>query len=257
MKKSLMLCGLLLALTASMASAAAGVNLRWTDCFADAGLTNKTFACTSNAGQSTMVGSFELGADLLQSSGIEVVLDVATAGATLPAWWQFKNAGACRQTALSMSTAYNNLPASTTCLDWSNGSAAGGVAAYQLASAGANTARVIGGLAESAPLSDFTAGQEYYAFTCAITNVKTVGTGACAGCSTPACIVFNSIKCATNPVAGEPSRDVVVSGPTNGTDSNFVTWQGGAGVSSSRGNGCPLATPTHNTTWSSVKSMYR
>ena len=27
-----------------------------------------------------------------------------------------------------------------------------------------------------------------------IDNLKTVGTGSCAGCSTPACIVLNSIK---------------------------------------------------------------
>jgi hypothetical protein len=257
MKKVTLLCGMLLALTASIASAAPGVNLRWSNCFGDAGTVNKNFACNSNAGQSTLVGSFELGADLLQSSGIEVVMDVATAGSALPPWWQFKNPATCRQTAISMSTAYNSLPASTTCQDWSNNSAAGGVAAYTIGLNGPNTARILGGLAEAAPLSDLSAGVEYYAFTCAITNVKTVGTGSCTGCATAACIVFNSIKCATNPVIGEPSRDVTVSGATNGSDSNFATWQGGAGITVGIKQGCPQAVPTHNTTWSQVKTLYR
>ena len=32
---------------------------------------------------------------------------------------------------------------------------------------------------------------------------------------------------------------------------NFVTWQGGGGTN------CPAATPTRNSTWGSVKSLYR
>src|SRR5882672_5689194 len=93
--KKFLLCGLLLAMTAS-ASAAAGLNLRWNACFGDAGANNKISACTSNAGSQFMVGSFVLPSDLPGVSGIEIVIDVATAGSTLPAWWSFKNVGSCR-----------------------------------------------------------------------------------------------------------------------------------------------------------------
>jgi hypothetical protein len=256
MKKSLMLCGLLLALTASMASAAGGVNLRWNVCFGDGGTANRTFACTSNAGAEALIGSFELGADLTQVSGLEIVIDIATAGATLPAWWEFKNVGTCRSASLGMAGAIGTL--GPNCIDWSQGAPAGGLAAYNIGTgAGANTARIIGGIAQGLPLSDLVAGQEYFAFNTSINHAKTVGTGSCAGCSLGACIVLNSIKAATPPTAGQPSRDVTISGPTNGTDSNFATWQGGGGISSGRGTGCPAATPTHKTTWQQVKTLYR
>ncbi|MEY4374897.1 MAG: hypothetical protein RL760_1064, partial [Candidatus Eisenbacteria bacterium] len=39
--------------------------------------------------------------------------------------------------------------------------------------------------------------------------------------------------------------------------SNVVTWQGGAGVSSTLGGGCPAAVPTRNSSWTGVKSLYR
>ena len=256
MKKSLMLCGLLLALTTSIVSAAPGTNLRWNACFGDAGLTNKNSTCLVNTGSNALVGSFEIG-NLPQVSGIELVIDIATASATLPAWWEFKNALTCRTASLTMNATIS--AAAVVCVDWAGGAAAGGLAAYnQGGLAGANTARVIAGFAVAATsIADLFAGTEYFAFNMNINNLKTVGTPSCAGCLTPACIVFNSCKAATPPVAGQPSRDVTVSGPTNGTDSHFVTWQGGVGATSARGQGCPAATPTHNATWGSVKSLYR
>jgi hypothetical protein len=201
------------------------------------------------------MGSFQLGADLADVSGLEIVVDVATASASLPAWWAFKNVGTCRQASLGMGSALSANAAN--CADWSNGAPAGGLAAYNIGSAGPNTARIIGGIAEALPLSQLVAGQEYFGFNISINNAKTVGTGSCAGCSVPACIILNSILCATPPVVGQPSRDTKVFGATNGTDSNFATWQGGGGVSVGGTTGCPQAVPTHNTTWSSVKSLYR
>jgi hypothetical protein len=259
MKKSLMLCGLLLALTASIASAAPGTNLRWLACFGDAGAANRNFACNLNTGTEALVGGFELGADLTGTTGIEIVVDVATAGSTLPAWWVFSGVGGCRVATPPILVMNPTISVSASaCADWAGGAAAGGLAAYQIGTAGPNTARMIGGFAVAAAnAANLTGGQEYFGFNALISHAKTVGTGACAGCNIAACIVLNSIKCATPPVAGQPSRDVTVSGPTNGTDSNFCTWQGGAGVNSGRGTGCPAATPTQKTTWQQVKSLYR
>src|SRR5438874_5667832 len=114
MKKVTLLCGMLLALTASIASAAPGVNLKWNDCFGDGGATSRAFACSNNTGvgalpatgtKNKLEASFELGADLATVSGLEIVIDVATASAALPAWWQFKNTGACRQGSLGAGNA--------------------------------------------------------------------------------------------------------------------------------------------------------
>src|SRR5262245_34544831 len=220
MKRVTLLCGLLLALTAGVAAAAPGVNLRWSACAGDAGAINKTFACNSNtAANNLLVGSFELGADILQSSGQEIVVDLASAGASLPAWWGFKNAGTCRQGSLTMNTVIS--ATAVNCADWALGAAVGGIGAYNIGERGPNTARIK--LAIAVPGTsrvDLFGGQEYYSFNLIINNAKTVGTGACAGCSTPVCIVFNSIKCTTQ----VPANDRTISGAANGFDSDFATW---------------------------------
>lgn len=252
MKKVTLLCGMLLALTAGVAAAAPGVNLKWQACFGDGGVTNRNFVCNTNTGTSNiLVGSFELGADILAASGNEVVIDIATAGA-LPPWWAFKNAGTCRQNSLSMN--FSAPGTAVVCTDWAAGQSAGGIGAYNIGIAGPNTARIVAAIAVPASaLADLFAGQEYFSNNVVINNAKTVGTGSCAGCTVPACIVFNSCKVTTQIAA----NDRTVSGPTNGTDSNYATWQGGAGATSPRGTGCGQATPTRNSTWGSVKSLYR
>ncbi len=244
-------CLVMLVVSASAAFAAPGVNLRWNACYGDGGVLNRTFACNTNTGSNTLVGSFEMGADLHNVSGLEIVVDLASAGATLPAWWQFHNAGTCRTSALNVSgvapiTAVN-------CVDWANGFAAGGLAAYNIGQNGANTARLIAAFAvPSANLQDLFAGQEYFAFNAAINNTKTVGTGSCAGCSTPVCLVLNSIRVVT-----ATTGSVTLSGPANGFDSDFAAWQGGVGVVVGSRTGCPQATRVTNRTWGLVKTLYR
>ena len=259
MKRVTLLCGLLLALTATVAAAGPGVGLRWNSCIGDAGAINKNFACNSNNGTNQLVGTFELGADLPGVVGTEIVIDIASGGATLPAWWQFRNAGTCRQAALTMNAVNSAL--AVNCSDWASGGQSGGIGAYNVGTRGPNTSRVVAALAVAASgAADLTPGQEYFSFNMLITNVKTVGTGNCAGCSTPVCIVFNSINVVPPVALGD---GVKLSGPSNGTDSNFATWQGGAGVVvppgpwTGGGTGCPAATPTTNKTWGQVKTLYR
>src|SRR5207245_249894 len=70
MKKANLLCAALLAISATVASAAAGVNIRWDNCFGEGtGAPNKSFACDVNTGSSRLVFSFVLGGDLLQVDG--------------------------------------------------------------------------------------------------------------------------------------------------------------------------------------------
>ena len=249
MKKVTLLCALLLATSATVA-AASGVGLRWSNCLANGGAINQNFACNTNSGsQPNLVGSFALGADLPSVSGNEVVIDLAAADATLPAWWNVKNAGSCRG---SLAMTMNFIGGGANCPNWGGGAAAGGIGAYNVGARGPNTARIVAALAVAPDgLQDLTGGQEYFSFNIAISNAKTVN--GCAGCSTAVCIVFNSINITTPVLA----NNVLLSGPANGTDGNYCTWQGGAGVVTGGGSGCPQATPTRNKTWSQVKSLYR
>ena len=252
MKKVTLLCGLLLALSASVA-AAAGVGIRWQGCLSDGAAINRNFACNSNSGSNILVGTFQTGAAGLASvSGNEVVIDLASASNPLPAWWQMKNAGTCRQAALTMNFVAPG--SAVNCADWALGAAAGGIGAYNIGLRGPNTARIVAALAVAPDnLQDLVSGQEYFSFNVSITNIKSTGTGNCAGCTDAVCIVFNSLNL-TTPVL---QNNVLLTGPENGTDGNFCTWQGGLGVVTPGGSGCPQATPTQNKTWSQVKALYR
>lgn len=260
MKKAILLCGMLLAVSATVASAA-GVNMRWTRCFGEGtGTLNKTFACTSNTGSNLLVSSFIMDTDLPQVSGLEFVIDLASQSANLDQWWQFKNAGTCRSTALNCNGTPNG--ADVVCQDWGAGVETTALAAYAVGSAipgdafaTPNRARIIAVSAvPPSALVDLTGGTEYFAFNTTISNVKTVGTGACGGCADPVCLVLSSIKVAT-PCGAACDRKL--SGPSNGTDSNFCEWQGGGSPASNKGIGCPGATPNKSKTWGEVKSLYR
>lgn len=245
MRRLLLLGISLIALVGSSAHAAPGVNLRWTNCFGDGGAFNRNFACNTNTGNNLLVGSFVLGQPVPQASGNQMFVDLAAASATLPNWWQFRVAGTCRETSLSINSVVP--PAAVVCVDWANAQAGIAVASYTMGFNGPATARVamVSAVIASAAVN-LVANQEYFSFNLVINNAKTVGTGSCAGCTIPVCLRLASLK-VTTPT---PANDVTLSAPTNGTDSNFVTWQSG-------GAACLAATLTRQETWGAVKSLYR
>lgn len=81
-----------------------------------------------------------------------------------------------------------------------------------------------------------------------ISHVKTTGLGACSGCGTPVCIVFNSLTVYDYPPFGGVRAYV-----PNPLQRNFVTWQGGTSGMAI----CPAATPARNRTWGVLKTLYR
>jgi hypothetical protein len=189
-----------------------------------------------------------------QVVGTEIVLQLAADSPTLPAWWQLTNTGSCRQSALSAPSFAD--PSNSVCVDWAADQALNAIGAYCTvdhpcigAPPGANTAviKVINAVPPYAA-QDLEAAVEYYDFTLNISNQKTIGTGSCAGCNVPVCIVLNSI----NVVAQGNAEQRFISTST-APGSNFVTWQGGGGGIT----GCPAATPTRRSTWGAVKTLYR
>lgn len=243
--RGLSLCVIAMIVVGSSAHAAPGVNMRWTSCFGDGGAFNRNFACNTNTGTNTLVGSFVLGQPVAPVSSNEMVIDLAASSPTLPSWWAFRNSGTCRQSSLSINSVAN--PSWVACVDWANEMAGIAVATYTIGFHGPATTRVTMVSAPPAPYPSLVAGQEYFSFNLNINNQKTVGTGACAGCTVPICARLASIKLVTPTT---PVNDVLLSGPTNGTDSDFVTWQNGAAA-------CLAATPARRETWGAVKSLYR
>jgi len=244
---------LALTLVPGRVHAAQGVTLAWNHCLSSgAGVQNRAFACDTNVGSNTLVGTFQVNTNFEHMIGSEIVLELATASASLPAWWDLFNVGSCRPTSLIVNSTAD--PGDLTCPDWSSGQMFVGIGAY-CGSAGtcvdhpsdANKVRIK--LVE-AVASEFATtlvgGQDYFAFNLVIQNQKTVGAGACSGCSTPACIVLNSINVVA--MGSLAHRSITVPSVPGG---NYVTWQGGGGTN------CPAATPTRNSTWGAVKSLYR
>jgi hypothetical protein len=159
----------------------------------------------------------------------------------LPDWWRYKIIGACRQTALSI--AAQDGP---NCPDLFAGQASMNIAAYQLGLQGANAARILSvNAVPQAAVVDLLGGQEYGIAQWTITNVKTAGNGACAGCLAPGCIVFNSANLTTESGANDTKLTQAM-----GPGTNYAMWQGG-------GYGCPFVVPVRTVTWSAVKSLYR
>lgn len=245
-----------LLLTASSAMAA-GVNLRWTNCFGDAGTQNKVSACASTLGSAgTLVGSFELAtaitgdgtpANIGGVTGIEGILDLIAAGGALPAWWDYSAPGGtvgCRGNAMALNATISG--AAVNCFDWAGGQAAGGLAAYNDTGSPAGIPghrRIKLGFAVATAV-DVPAAAEMFGFNIVISNAKTTGAGACTGCATNVCIVLNSVNVVPGILAG------VLLGSGTAPGSNIATWQASVAGDCS-------GVPTKNATWSQVKSLYR
>ena len=234
-------------------TASPGVALRWNQCYGDGGNLNRTFACNSNTFAHTLVGSFSLAHDALAHWGNEFVLYLAAARTQFPAWWDLKNPDSCRPSSLTIEFGD---PTAVSCPDWASGQASGAITSYLIGHRGPNTARITAASATRITTLDTkSAGEEYFSFRLRITNAKTVGAGACGGCDVPVCFVLQSIKYITNGTG--PYADQLLTGPLNGTDSHFATWQGGGVPTTPGGTGCPAATPTRRGRWGSVKALYR
>jgi hypothetical protein len=246
MKKTVILCGVLLAMSASLASAA-GINLAWNNCVGGGGVHDMTFNCATNSAVSahTFVASFRAPAGISAYVSNQALVELQSNTSPLPLWWQIKGTGQCRTGAASADANFATGPFG--CTDLWTGTASGSLAAFNVGFGGPNRGRMslvfAVGSASAAALNPE---EEYYAFKVLILNTKTVGTGSCAGCLDGVCIVCTSLT-VVQP-NGTPNGNIELKNPA---ESNFVTWNGPTVET------CTGATPTKNTTWGSIKSLYR
>ena len=208
------------------------------------GWRHRNFACNTNAGVHTLVGSFYAPCCVTAASGVQSVLDVQTATPRLAAWWAM-GAGQCREGSLAASFDFTNGPFN--CLDYWQGGASGAVAMTPLSS---NRARiqVEAALPTGSPLiTSIDEGDEVYSFKILIDSANSAGLGACGGCQASATICLDLIRILQP--AGTPGGDQLITLPGV---RNWVTWQGLNGPDP----GCGVV-PTRATTWGSIKSLYR
>ena len=249
--RSALLVGLGL-LAAMPAQAARGLNLSWSRCHGEGvGTQNRSFACDTNDGSEVLVASFVLDQPIAQVNGNEAMIHLISQDDPLPAWWDMRHAGSCRQASLSFNTAED--ANDVVCTDWAQGGSVGGINSYSINPPFTNIdpsltsrCRVISIALAVAPdnLQDLQPDIEYFSFNLVIDHAKTVGTGACGGCSGAVCLVFNSLN-VTTPVLGNGAY--FYGGTTPGSD--MAHWQG-------TGADC-LLVPVKSKTWGEVKAMYR
>ena len=252
MRAPLLACSLLL--FAATNASASGTHIRWNACYGDGGATNRLFACDANTGSEQLACTFMLSSPVAGVVQTDAIVRFSFAGTTLPAWWQFRTPGSCRTASLAAST----LPpaGASSCIDWADG-ARDGLLTYAITTLGPNTTQ-LELLSPVTPVTayDLVAGQEYLELTAVINHQKTVGAGACGGCTLGGCMGFVAVKLIRTP----PLDDVIIA-PDVLLD-QVVTWQGGEGIAIPNFLGtnwtyCPGATPVRNHTWSGVKAMYR
>jgi len=250
----------LLAFSAALAHAQGGVNLAWNNCLGVGTATdNINYACDGSRNGVPFKGvfSFTSPATMDFFVGIQGVLDFRTDQATLPDWWKL-GVGDCRDGNFFYPGSFTGV-GNTTCTNPWAGANNGGGFAYYYQNKGNDpltpTPWVGYGRIKIAFARDtekhLDSGAQYLAgvFTLDTNGDIDVGSGVCAGCALPACLVMNQIE--LYQVSLSPPQDVFVI--SNAATRQYITWQGG----NVGGTGCPLEVPSRNVTWGSIKALYR
>jgi hypothetical protein len=243
MKKTLLFTTVLLALTVSVAAAAGGFNLTWGSiCYTESPVPSLVFACATNTGTAgILTTSFAIDAEMTDLVGIEWAIDGQSDTPTLPDWWQVSIAPSadCRAGKATFNSNYTAVE-SATCVDWTAGA---GFNAPNYTWTGNRVHITLGTAIDASGPYDAVAGQEYYSGGVTILNSKTVGTGACTGCSTGMVFAQNHFTAAG--LAGR--RDDFETTLTGGNQ--CLSWNNASTL-------CEIV-PVRATTWGQIKSLYR
>jgi hypothetical protein len=234
------LCAILATGLCASAANADGLNFAWQNCYPEGGTVNRASTCTANLGSAGIaIASFQLTqpTDLV---GFEATLLVQVESASLPPWWHFFNAGSCRQTGLTLSTAFGSYP-NLNCHDPWSGGASGGIVSYQIAPGGVANAGRIGAFSAIPTSNAILASREYYVFALGISNA---GTSACPGCATPATLVLQDLRIDSSVGGGFVYNHI-----TTPLQNQCITWQGASNICATE------ARP--NPSWGQIKSLYR
>jgi hypothetical protein len=234
---------LLLGLLAGPA-AAAGLSLGWLDCRAGggSGAGNLNYPCPD-------VGLFDqllfpglvLAAPVDSVISVELVIDVDVADVALPPWWHMEPGG-CRAGGWTA-----DAQTASACVDPWDGTGVADVQGWLPGQPGGSDRHgrlLIAAATAPGTLAAFAADTSY---SLARARLRPANPSGCVGCTTPACLVFNSVIIRRLP--GSSVEEVFISGPEQ-PGLERVVWQGGTGAD------CD-AVPVRRSTWGAVKSLYR
>lgn len=239
-----------------VAPARAGINLSWDDC-GTAGAQRQEFACNTNTGVPfRLIGSIVPYQTVGAVVGASAQINVFGTQAQLPDWWKFGSTACRGSTALSVSFDFQS-DGPYTCTDpWLT--RARGMMTYEVMNATDARIRISAAMPEGETFA-FESGTEYYVFRINLGRSRTTGTGSCAGCSMPACLLLDNIQLFQHPSQQNDPWDSV---PAN---SNVASWHGAYIFiwddfeNGRSGIGCAPDQPTQGarSTWGAVKSLYR
>ena len=254
-------------LAAPSSALAADIRLAWNNCDGAGGLHEIAFDCNTNSNTQahTLVASFTAPPGITAYISNQATILVRPQTAVLPDWWQMNASGQCRSIGGAVASAdFTTGPFG--CTDVWGGLASAGFGFTNVVDQRPGWARMVVGAGSSigntVPLIE---GQEYYAFKVVILNNKTVGTGSCAGCSTPVALVLQDIL-VVQP-SGTPGGNVDLgTRPGEISDRSVAGWQCPAAVQVYCGDthiGCYVSdlaptcsTPTQRSTWGMIKAIY-
>jgi hypothetical protein len=248
MKKILLLTGVLLALTASFASAAPGLDMAWGGCpLTPSNPSDITVDCGDDGALNFFYLAFKAPAGITQLVAETFILDVQTTDPVLPDWWHLE-AGGCRDGSFAFSST-RNFVSTTLCKDYWGTTAQAGNTTWYPGVTNAARSRLIGFFARgTASAGLLTPDVEYFVGSGFIdSNHATPVNGLCNGCILASSMTFNYLLL-QQPAAGTTSPnagDFVIEAANQ---RRTISTQGGI-------PGDP--TPTRRATWGQVKSLYR
>jgi hypothetical protein len=243
-------------LVGTAAAHANEVQITWTDCVEDGGVSNLTFACDTNSGSRAFQTAVKLTSDMLDVVSTELRIDIIGASpAPLPEWWDLRHDATFQHTACRPLGTVEALTISAfdgpSCPDLFALEGSMNIAYFvPPAHHYRGGARILAlnavPSASAVPLvlANHPAGNGTWntgRFT--IHNQNTLGTPSCAGCTEPVCILFTSVHIITADNLGNR----VIYGGSSAHDR--ITWQG-------VGADCSVL-PAKNVTWGRVKQLYR
>jgi hypothetical protein len=260
--KKILLTGMMLCLTASFALAS-GLNFNWnttTQC-PTVQNANMTWDCLdpgANDGDFFMVCSVMPNIAVVGFNALDARIDGQSVG-PVPAWWQGFNPGSCREAAftpgLPPTTPTAPCAGNATTKLWTT-AAYGGMGAWVYDAS--NRFHTVVGFATAANrAANLVVTTQYNAFNIEVLTTNSLdvpesspgagdGIVACAGCAEGMTLVLNQIG-----LYGSGAEDQVTLPGTTVGAKLCIEWQGGSGP------GVCSATPSRNTTWGQVKSLYR
>jgi len=240
------LAALLACLVATSGAVAAalpeGLAMGWNDCRPPGGSGSAdvgTFLCGSNTSTFHLYPTYRPAIAIDSVFTVELVIDVDVASDSLPPWWVMN--GTCRPLAWTATAT-----GSASCADLWNGFGAGSVQGWLPGTPGGSRrhARLL--VAAGVTSDHFVKLEAGVPYVLCDVGLDSRGTSACPnGCTTPACLVFNSALIRTL------NGDLPLVSTPESPGANWATWQSNAGTAD-----C-LSVPTRRRTWGAVKALYR